>query len=357
MVLAQSFINSAFRAAGSIRLFLASAMFLLSSPVIIAQENPDGWTVCNHTSYIIETAVGHFDEQRTVINGWSRIRPGGCETVLAAPLKPGIHYLYGRSSMAYHDGQRLWRGNVPLCIDPTGGFSIENMPDCTVLGLESAEFIPVMIESENSWQTQFTETEDWGGDRSKAAAAGVQRLLDSAGVYSGRIDGYIGRSTRRSIGDFLRAKSLDASTSDADLIDILEQTAVQRGRNVGLKFCNRTDRPLWAAMGREADGDGESQGWWQINTDKCVKVIDRPLSEDRHFAFAEMQTEDGKLWQLKDGDEPFCLSRAKFVIAGRDRCEASAYRTGQFIETPAIEDNSMMIEFFEEDFVEVSDER
>ncbi|CAI8406493.1 MAG: hypothetical protein CME93_06260 [Hyphomonadaceae bacterium] len=356
MVLAQLFTKATLLAARSIRLILTLAMLSLSSPALMAQDrSDDGWSVCNYTSYIIETAIGHFDEQRTVINGWSRLRPGACEIVLAAPLKPGVHYLHGRSSIAYHDGQRLWRGDVPLCIDPTGSFSVENMPDCSVLGLTNAEFIPVMIEDERSWETLFTETENW--NRDKAAAAGVQRLLDSAGVYSGQIDGYIGRSTRRSIGNFLRSKNLDASTSDADLMDILEQTAVQRGRNVGLKFCNRTSHALWAAMARESDGEGESQGWWQIGQDKCVKVIDRPMPDETHFAFAEMQTEDGKLWRLKNGNEPFCLSRAKFVITGRTQCEASAYRTGQFIETAAVVDNSIVVEFFDDDFVDVSHDR
>jgi len=219
-----------------------------------AQGSTRGWEVCNETSYIIEAATGRHDGQGTVVEGWTRLRPGACEYVLEGTLKPGIHYLFGRSSTAHRGGRKLWGGSSKLCIDPTGSFSVETIPNCTIMGLEVREFRPVLIESTRRWRTSFTETDK--RNLEQASAAGVQRLLDNAGIYSGRIDGYLGRQTRAAIGDFLKSKSLDAKTTDADLMDILEQSAIERARNIGLTFCNRTSKRIWSAMARR-----RGEGW------------------------------------------------------------------------------------------------
>ena len=178
-----------------------------------------GWQLCNKTSYVIEASVGR------------RLRPGSCETALEGPLRPGIHYLFARSSNAHRGGRRIWGGDFPLCIDTTGSFSVESPKECTTMGLESRDFRPVLIENRNGWKTSLTETEEF--DMEKAGAAGVQRLLADAGIYNGNIDGYIGRKTRAAIGEFLSQNSLDADTSDADLIDVLERHRTPRHRGLG----------------------------------------------------------------------------------------------------------------------------
>ena len=141
--------------------------------------------------------------------------------------------------------------------------------------MRSREFRPVLIEDADGWRTTFSETDK--RNLEQASAAGVQRLLDNAGVYAGRIDGYLGRKTRAAIGDFLQSKGLDAETSDADLMDILEQTAIERARNVGLTFCNRTDKRIWSAMARRRGEGWESRGWWLLEAGGCARVIDEPL--------------------------------------------------------------------------------
>ncbi len=322
------------------------------SPAAEAQRQPNGWSICNQTSYVIEIATGRIEDQGTIVEGWTRLRPGACETVLEAPILRGVHYLFGRSSEAHRGGRRYWGGDTSLCIDPTGGFSVETLPECSLMGLEARDFRPILIESKTRWRTNLTETDARKLD--EAAAAGVQRLLDNAGVYSGRIDGYLGRKTRAAIGDFLESKGLSAETSDADLMDILEQTAIERARNVGLTFCNRTTKRIWSALARRRGEGWESRGWWLLEAGGCARVIDEPLLQAQHYAYAELDNGDGTISTLRRGVDTFCVSRSKFAITGREACEAAAYRTGAFVATPPPENRKLVFEFFERDFSEVS---
>ncbi|MEM8615648.1 MAG: DUF1036 domain-containing protein [Pseudomonadota bacterium] len=324
------------------------AILAFAAPNALAQDEERGWQVCNETSFIIEAATGRFEGQSVVVDGWTRLRPGACDYAIKGDLTPGLHYLFGRSSNAHRSGQRIWGGDFPLCIDPTGSFSVENLQNCTSMGLEARSFRPVMIENRTRWRTSFTETAK--RDLDQAAAAGVQRLLDDAGVFSGQIDGFLGRRTRAAIADFLTSKNLSRETTDADLVDILEQAARERARNIGLTFCNRTDKRIWSAMAQR-DGDGwESRGWWLLDAGGCARVIDEPLLQSQYFVYAELETGDGGVRTLARGSDPFCVSRSKFAITGRDACEAAAFRTGRFVSTPPPKDRKLVFEFFERDF-------
>jgi len=328
--------------------FFAIALTLALPTTAAAQANSDGWEVCNETSYIIEASTGRYEGQGVVVEGWTRLRPGACSRVIEGTLRPGIHYLFGRSSTAHRGGRKVWGGKSQLCIDPTGSFAVENIPECGIMGLEAREFRPVLIEKSKRWRTSFTETDK--RTLEQASAAGVQRLLDNAGVYAGRIDGFLGRKTRAAIGDFLVSKGLSADTSDADLMDILEQTAIDRARNVGLTFCNRTNNRIWSAMARRRGEGWESRGWWLLEAGGCARVIDEPLLQAGLFAYAEMEAGESDIRTLRRGSDAFCVSKAKFAVTGREACEETAYRTGMFVATPAPVNRKLVFEFFERDF-------
>ena len=171
----------------SILAIFAIALTLALPAKATARANSDGWEICNETSYIIEASTGRYVGLGVVVQGWTRLRPGACERVIEGTLRPGIHYLFGRSSTAHRGGRKVWGGQTQRCIDPTGSFAVENIPDCGVMGLEAREFRPVLIEDAKRWRTSFTETDK--RTLEQASAAGVQRLLDNAGVYAGRNDG------------------------------------------------------------------------------------------------------------------------------------------------------------------------
>jgi uncharacterized membrane protein len=320
---------------------------LLPAPAQAQAES--GWQLCNRTSYIIEAAIGHAEGAGIQVEGWTKLAPGACAVALPGPLVPGTHYLYGRGSDAHQGGGREWGGRYELCVDPTGGFALESPPDCASMGLEAQGFRPVKIDRADSWTNNFTEIENWSLDN--ARNAGLQRLLDEAGIVSGNIDGHIGSRTRAAINDFLKLKGLPADTSDADLIDYLEQAADARSRAVGFTLCNRTKQRVWSAIARRSTDGWESRGWWRIEAGGCARVIDRPLRGSEHFVYAELE-EPGGIRTLSRASEAFCVGRSKFAISGRDKCEEGSYRTALFARTPAPTERKLVYEFFERDFTQ-----
>ncbi|MFN4185587.1 MAG: DUF1036 domain-containing protein [Hyphomonas sp.] len=335
------------------RWFLRIVVLAIASLVALllpaeAQEG-EGWKLCNRTSYVIEAAVGRQEGTGVTVEGWTKLHPGSCRIALPGPLKVGVHYLYARTSTAHLGGGREWGGRHELCVDPTGGFSLESPPDCAAMGLETQGFRPVDITKDGTWTNQFTEIDNYSEDA--ARNAGLQRLLDEAGVVSGNVDGHIGQRTRSAIADFLKLRGLPANLSDSDLIDYLEQAAEERGRNVGFTLCNRTKNRIWSSIARRSPEGWESRGWWRIEAGGCARVIDRPLRGSEHFVYAEM--EDGaQLRTLANANEAFCVGRAKFAISGREDCEVSAYRTALFTRTPAPVERKLVYEFFARDFTQ-----
>ncbi len=317
-----------------------------------AAQSEEGWSICNETSYIIQVASGRPESGATLVQGWTRIRPGACETLLTAPLTPGAHYLYAQSSNAHRGGLKAWKGDESLCVEGLVSFTIESIEDCDIMGLDRREFRPVLIESPLTWQNVIRETEQYTlSERTSPQAAGIQRLLSDAGVYSGAIDGEIGPRTRSAIREFLRDRELPLDTNDIDLIDILEQVALDRARNVGLTLCNRTEGRIWAAIGRRNEDGWESRGWWLLEASGCARVLDEPLLQTEHFVFGEMEgVDDEGSRRLVRAADTFCIAQSKFAISGREDCEASAYRSALFTATAVPVDRKLVFEFFDRDF-------
>lgn len=336
------------------RLFLNSllvfAAFMFGAGKADAQSN-QGWTLCNQTSFIIEAATARPVGQSVVVEGWTKLRPGACVLAVEGPLETDVHFLYARSSTAHRGGSRNWGGDRQLCVDTTSSFSIESPPNCAAMGLDERNFRPILIERSTRWRTNLRETETYNLDR--ARQAGVQRLLKDADVYTGRIDGDIGKRTRAAIREFLKEKGLERNTTDADLIDILEQAAIARARNVGMTLCNRSDNRIWAAIGRRRAEGWESRGWWMLEAQGCARVIDEPLLQTQHYVYAEMDAEGGEGYRtLSNAADEFCVSRSKFAIVGRENCESYAHRTASFRSTDIPADGKLVYEFFERNFDE-----
>ncbi len=327
--------------------FLGTLACVLAIPSS-AQGGSSGWQLCNQTSYVVEAATGRPDGEDVIVEGWTRLRPGQCRAAIQGPLKPGIYFVFGRSSKAHRGGQRDWSGEIPLCVDTNGSFAVENPSSCQSMGLEQRGFQAVRLDGKGGSMT-FKETDLYNKGGQSAENAGIQRLLNDAGIFQDVVDGYLGRETRAAIADFLAERKQSPNTSQADLIDILEDFANRRARQVGMELCNRTGNRILAAMARNRPDGWESRGWWTIEANMCVRAVDESLITAPHYVFAQITTDKG-VRMLKGATTMFCTSRAQFAILGNENCEQRRYRPEKFVETAAPEEGKLVYEFFESAF-------
>lgn len=313
------------------------------------QRQPNGWQICNETSYVLEAASGRPDGRAIQVQGWTRLRPGECRTAVNAPLTRGTHYLYARTSSAHRGGRRQWGGDAILCVDPSDQFQIENPPRCTD-AYEERRFRRVQINKRDSWRTSFSEATTYTLPR--ARQAGLQRLLIDAG-YDLR-EGRRGADPRRiaqAIAQFRATARLAPNASEDQLIDALELAARRRAAQVGLTLCNRTRSRVWTAVARRRGEGWESRGWWPLNPGGCVRTIDEPLMQERYYVYASMETPEGARF-LTNG-APFCTSPARFAIIGRGQCERRYYGTDLFSPISVRGRQGLVVEFEERDFLDV----
>jgi uncharacterized membrane protein len=324
------------------------ALVLPTLPPSSAQSS-EGWRLCNETSFVLEAATGRPENQSVIVEGWTRLRPGECRVALPAPLKPGVYFAFARSSKAHRGGQRVWNGDIPLCVDPNGSFAVENPSSCIAMGLEQRNFQAVRIDKRTGGSMTFRETEPYNKGGQSAQNAGIQRLLDDAGISTDVIDGYLGRESRAAITAFLNERREPPNTPNTQLIDILEDVARNRSLEVGMMLCNRTDHRIIAAMARRRPDGWESRGWWTLEAGLCVRTVDESLIATPHYVFAEMETPQG-VRHLNGAETIFCTSRAKFAVLGRENCDSRRYRQAKFVETTVPEDGKLVYEFFERAF-------
>jgi uncharacterized membrane protein len=329
-----------------------AAAFLAATPASTQEGGgPGGWELCNQTSFVLEAATGRPEGKGVVVEGWRRIRPGECIIAIPGPIKPGVYFAFARSSSAHRHGQRTWNGDVPLCVDPNGSFSVESPSSCAAMGLEQRGFQAVRVDKARGGTMTFRETDNYRGGGQSAVNAGIQRLLDDAGILPDTPDGTLTRETRNAITTFLAERKLPATlaTKPAELMDVLEDVARNRSLDVGLLLCNRTDKKITAAIGRQNAEGWQSRGWWFLDPGLCVRAVDESLITTPHYVYAEMETPQGVRY-LSAGDTPFCTSRSKFAILGRENCEARRYRQANFTPTAVPEDGKLVYEFFDRGF-------
>jgi uncharacterized membrane protein len=325
------------------------ALLALAFGAPASSQSQAGWQLCNQTSFVLEAATGRPEGKSVVVQGWTRLRPGECRVAIPGQLNPGIYFAFARSSQAHRGGQRIWNGDIPLCVDPNGSFAVENPSSCAAMGLEQRGFQAIRIDKRSGGSMTFKETDLYNKGGQSAQNAGIQRLLDDAGVNTDVVDGYLGRESRTAITAFLAEKKLPANTGNVDLIDILEDVARNRALEVGMMLCNRTGNRITAAIARRRPDGWESRGWWTMDAGLCVRTVDESLIAAPHYVFAEMETPQGQ--RLLTGAETiFCTARSKFAILGREDCEKRRFRQAAFVETAAPEDGKLVYEFFDRAF-------
>jgi uncharacterized membrane protein len=314
-----------------------------------ARRNPNGWSLCNETSYVLEAATGRPEGRTIVVQGWVRLRPGECRLAMAAPLTRGTHYLYARTSAAHRGGRRQWDGDATLCVDPSASFAIENPPRCEQMALEERGFRRVQISKRDHWRTNFAEADAF--TLARARGFGMQRLLNDAGYETRNPRGALDvRRTTAAIAQFRAAARLSPNARDEQLIDALETAARRRADQLGLTLCNRTTGRIWTAIARRRGEGWESRGWWPLGPGGCARTIDEALMQENYYVHASMESVEGNRL-LAAGGVPFCTSPARFAILGRERCEQRYYDTALFSPISSNGRDGLVVEFLNRDFL------
>ncbi len=313
------------------------------------QRAPNGWQICNETSFVLEAATGRPEGRNIQVQGWTRLRPGECRVAIGAPLARGTHYLYARTSTAHRGGRRQWAGDARLCVDPTRQFSLVNPPRCTDT-YEERRFRRVQINKRDTWRTSFAEATQYTQPR--ARQLGLQRLLEDAGydVREGR-RGVDPRRIAQAIAQFRASARLAPSATEDQLVDALETAARRRAGQVGLTLCNRTRGRVWTAVARRRGEGWESRGWWALSPGGCVRTIDEVLIQEVYYVHASLDSANGPRF-LAAGGEPFCTSPARFAILGREQCEGRYYQTTLFTRIGARDRDGLVVDFEDRDFLE-----
>jgi len=291
---------------------------------------------CNRSSYLLDAASAHQVEEGFLVQGWFKVNPGECVTVIGEDLGEAEYYAFARTRAAHGASRRLTSGDRMLCID-VADFSFVSANGCTGRGLQKVEFARIDTEGRRDWKAVFAESGSY--DNKRARTAGAQRLLREFGYEPGSVDGFSGGRTTRAIKDFQKANGLpvNGQISD-DLFAALEAAGEKRQRRTGFHFCNDTELLVWAAIGYRKSDEWRSSGWIRVPAGNCAPAITSTLDEPTYYAYAEAVTEGGDIAKRNDvpmvwgGDRTFCTKPTRFFIRGRSNCAARGYDEVPFQE-------------------------
>lgn len=325
-----------------------AALLAIAAALSVAAPAAAQWTVCNRSTYVIETAVAFTEAGRRVTQGWTRIRPMSCEAVLTEALTPGDHFLFARTSSAHKGGRHTWSGTEELCVD-TGDFSLAGEAVCEEVGFMTRRFARIAVD-EPEKRTTLSEPRNYRGNEDRITTAGLQRLLADNGYDMGDLDGFAGRRTTRAVRDFVRSQNLEDEPPRDELIDLLEAAARRNASVGGLTVCNEAEDRAWTAVAVRVDERWESRGWWPLETGQCATIFDQPLDQPAYYVYAALR-DDGEDRPLAAGSEVFCLAETRFAILGRENCAGRGHTPGRFATVLADDNGVARIELQSDDFV------
>ena len=304
----------------------------------ISQNNiSQNWQICNETSFIlnVSTAFKSEETEEYITNDNTEIYPGEC--INKEVLNIYLRYIYAKSKSIHQGGIREWRGNFQICnniVLESKGIS----KNCQETNHESKFFRSIEPSESISY---FIENENY---KSKARTAGIQRLLSDNGYDINKIDGISGRKTIKALSKFKKLNKLENEIDKKLLMQKLAKMAKKEGQKIGLTICNRTEAPIWTAIGTKNGKEISSRGWWNIKIDKCTQIINRKLNSKKTYYFARsetkdiMKSEEGKKYLNiiadKASTKNFCISNSKFSAITNINCTVSGYYDAQFRQLP-----------------------
>ncbi len=312
------------RIVGGLALAVALGTVLKADPARAAFE------VCNHTSFVLRSAQALPDgTDGWQVSGWLQLRPGECRPIAKRPPAGNSFYIYAESHGAHDGPVRRWSGSRSFCVE-NEDFDIADQAACDAAGA-TRDFARMEIEpGAEEWTHRFREPAAGTQTLRKARYAGLQRLLKELGLYRGRVDAYLGRSTKRAISKAKSDYGISAQGFEADaLVDGLLAQRIEAQKDLGLRLCNRTPYEVWASVAYGKSEAWLSRGWWVLEPRACLPVMKDKLPERYIYVYGEAQTEAG--WRIYwKGDHPFCVADVKFEIDGSEDCVQRGFFQADF---------------------------
>jgi uncharacterized membrane protein len=311
-------------------LALAAASVAIGTLAVAAPARAE-LTLCNHTSYRMQAAIGL--EKRTSVStrGWFRVDPGQCRQVIDGPLDADMVYLHTRTPPVYGIAPLPQNGDAALCIRD-GDFDIGDARGCPMS--QQARFAAARpSDSPKGPVINLAEESDY--DDEQARLAGIQRLLVIAGYDANPIDGVEGAKTQAAIAKFLRDRKLPAdAAADANFFDTL-LAAAQNPEGNGFTWCNDTRYTVMASLGIVEMGAIVTRGWYRVTAGQCVRP---DVRGDPHRLYSYAEAVDAQGRTIKRGEAALswggtvalCTRDGRFELADHKDCAARGLNSAGF---------------------------
>jgi uncharacterized membrane protein len=288
-------------------------------------------TLCNRTSFRMETAIGLEKRANVATRGWFRLDPGQCRQVIDDPLDVDMVYLHARTPPVYGSSPLPQNGQADFCIRD-GDFDIADARGCPTS--QQARFSAAKpSDSPKGPVVNLAEESDY--DDVQARLAGIQRLLVIAGYDAYPIDGVPGAKTQSAIAKFLSDRKLASDgAAAANFFDTLIEAA-RNPEGIGFSWCNDTKYAVMASLGIVEMGAIVTRGWYRVDAGQCVRP---DLRGDPHrlYSYAEAVDTTGRV--VKRGDAPItwggtvalCTRDGRFELADHKDCAARGLNSAGF---------------------------
>lgn len=106
-----------------------------------------------------------------------------------------------------------------------------------------------------------------------------------------------------------------------------------------LKLCNNTLSRVGVAIGYKDKKGWASEGWWTIESNKCLPLIKGALIARYYYVFA-LDYEKGGSW---GGKSNFCTRDKIFTIRGYQDCVDRGYQKVGFFEVDTNEESDWTV--------------
>jgi uncharacterized membrane protein len=285
--------------------------------------------LCNRTSYVLETATSAIKNTDSLTQGWTRIVPGDCASVIKGRLGAASYLVYARSALAHAGPPRAWGGAFPVCVKD-GDFVLHQavtLPYCTSADTFPLPFASVNLKNHDDWTMDFDEKPALPS-LTAAQLAGVKRLLSDNGYKPGAIDGTPNKLTAGALADFRKNMNFGPQDGNDRLFAALEKQAGTKSAPQGYAVCDDSTEPLLAAIAETGSGKARSRGWWRIGPKSCARALATPLSGPVYLLAQKL---GGAV--VVGGDEKFCTTSIAFEIEGRGNCATRGFSESGFVAT------------------------